>query len=126
MRVWKRKSKGGKGTHEHVYLYTRQSFISRFLVADTQLHKRRCPSFGPSVRRSVDLWKSAKMSVLDGFCVCVRGMGYGWGLDAPAHPRHMFFFIAQTVLHVACIIASLYIFGVEMKESIYASTRNTT
>ena len=54
-----------------------------FLVADTQLHKRLCPSIGPSVCPSV-CWsvcwsvthesKSGKMSVLDAFMgMCVGG-----------------------------------------------------
>ena len=49
-----------------------------FLVADTQLYKRLCPSVHWSVRWSIrgQESKSAKMSVLDDFCVCVGGMGY--------------------------------------------------
>ena len=73
--------------------------LTPFLVADTQLYKRLCPSVGPSVRRSVgplvreNESKSGKSSVLEAFfvCVCVRrgvrwGVGCGWGLAAPAHP----------------------------------------
>ena len=65
-----------------------------FLVADTQLYKRLCPSVrwsvGPLVRPSevIEL-KSVKMSVFDIFFVCLSvggGFGCGWGLDAPAHP----------------------------------------
>ena len=70
--------------------------ILRFLVADTQLYKRLCPSIGPSVGPSVrpcqrvEKWET---SGLEAFCVCVcvgRGVGWsvgcGWGLAAPAHP----------------------------------------
>ena len=61
-----------------------------FLVADTQLYKRLCPSVHPSVRPSVVIEsKSGKTSVLDTFCVGLSvgdGFGCGWGLDAPAHP----------------------------------------
>ena len=66
-----------------------------FLVADTQLYKRLCPSVRPSVcrsvRRSLEMIesKSWKTSVLEAFwvCVCVgRGVGCGWWLAAPAHP----------------------------------------
>ena len=69
-----------------------------FLVADMQLFKRLCPSVGPSVcwsvgllvrRSSVIKLKSGKTNVLDTFCVCLSvggGLGYEWGLNAPAHP----------------------------------------
>ena len=62
-----------------------------FLVADTQLYKRLCPSVGPLVRPSVMVIesKSGKTSVLDTFCVCLcvegvwvgvwMGFGCGWG-----------------------------------------------
>ena len=54
-----------------------------FLVADTQLNKRLCLSFGPSVCR-VKKWKT---SVLDMLCVCLSvGWVLGCGLDAPTHP----------------------------------------
>ena len=63
-----------------------------FLVADTQLYKRLCPSVrpsvGPSVRPSVMVIE-LKTSVFDTFFVCLSvggGLGCGWGLDAPAHP----------------------------------------
>ena len=61
-----------------------------FLVADTQLYKRLCPSVCPSVHPSVGVneLKSGKTSVLDTFCVCLSvggGLGCGWGLDAPVH-----------------------------------------
>ena len=67
------------------------SYTVTFLVAETQLYKRHCPSVGPSVGPSeavIEL-KSGEMSVLDTFCVCLSvggGLGCGWGLDAPAHP----------------------------------------
>ena len=61
-----------------------------FLVADTQLYKRLCPSVGPSVRPSVMIEsKSGKTSILDTSCVGLSvgdGLGDGWGLAAPAHP----------------------------------------
>ena len=69
--------------------------LSVFLVADTQLYKRLCPSVRPFVHPSVRKHesKSGKTSVLEAFCVCVcvgRGVGWsvgcGWGLAAPAHP----------------------------------------
>ena len=76
--------------------------VLTFLVADTQLYKRLCPSvgplvrpsFGPLIRPSVMIGsKSGKTSVLDTFCVFVCGggwggveLGCGWGLDAPAQP----------------------------------------
>ena len=59
-----------------------------FLVADTQLYKRLCPSVRPSVGPSVIVIE-LKTSVFDTFCVCLSvgpGLGCGWGLDAPAHP----------------------------------------
>ena len=78
-----------------------------FLVADTQLYKRLCPSVGPSVRRSVVIeLKRGKTSVFDTFCVCLSvgsGFGCGWGLDAPAHP-------STTILwpRVTCFWKSLW------------------
>ena len=58
--------------------------ILRFLVADTQLYRRLCQSVGPSVREHES--KSGETRVLEAFCEPVRGVRYGWGLDAPAHP----------------------------------------
>ena len=73
-----------------IYDSTSDSFFT-FLVADTQLYKRLCPSVRPSVREHES--KSEKTSVLEAFCVCVCvgreigwGVGCGWGLAAPAHP----------------------------------------
>ena len=62
-----------------------------FLVADTQLYKRLCPSVRHSIGPSVMVieLKSGKTSVFDTFCVCLSvggGLGCGWGLDASAHP----------------------------------------
>ena len=56
-----------------------------FLVADTQLYKRLCPSVRRSIRWSVrgHESKSGKTSILDAFYVWV---GCGWRMDAPAHP----------------------------------------
>ena len=63
----------------------------KFLVADTQLYKRLCPSVRPLVRRAagpltrVEKWKNERF---EAFCVCVcvgKGVGCGWGLAAPAH-----------------------------------------
>ena len=76
-----------------------------FLVADTQLYKRLCPS----VRRSVCQHesKSGKTSVFEAFCVSLCWKG-GWvgrwvlmGVGCPnppvrndiATPRHLFFFL---------------------------------
>ena len=64
-----------------------------FLVADTQLYKRLCPSVGPSVGSlvrwsvrhgdRVEKWENERFRV----CLSVgSGLGCGWGLDAPAHP----------------------------------------
>ena len=60
-------------------------FNHLFLVADTQLYKRLCPSVRPSVRPSVGPsevieLKNGEMSVLDTFCVCLS-VGVGWGVD---------------------------------------------
>ena len=67
------------------------------------IHRSVGRSVRPSVRPSVHGHesKSAKMSVLNGFWVCVGGMAYGWGLDAPAHP-------SATILlpRVTCYILS--------------------
>ena len=72
-------------------------YIASFLVADTQLYKRLCPSVrplvrwsvGPSVRRRSSSWKVWKWAFSIFFFVCLSvggGFGCGWGLDAPAHP----------------------------------------
>ena len=73
-----------------------QDVMVPFSVADTQLYKRLCPSAGPSlcplIRRSICFSVDTSRKVrkwayyVVGFCVCVGDMGYGWGLDAPAHP----------------------------------------
>ena len=69
--------------------------LELFLVADTQLYKRLCPSIRRSVHPSVRVneSKSGQTSVLEAFCVCVCvvrwvgwGIGCGWGLAAPPHP----------------------------------------
>ena len=65
-----------------------------FLVADTQLYERLCPSPRLSIHQSIGLlvhWsvrpsvmiesKSGKTSVLDPFCVCLCGRGMGLGLE---------------------------------------------
>ena len=57
--------------------------FSHFLVADTQLCKRLCPSVCPLVRRSVGPsvmieLKSGKTSVLNTFCVYLS-VGGMWG-----------------------------------------------
>ena len=60
-----------------------------FLVADTQLYKRLCPSVGPSVRRSVGPWTWVEKCGNEHFrcflCMWVGDLGWGWRLDAPAH-----------------------------------------
>ena len=69
-------------------LHLCHSLSHPFLVADTQLYKRLCPSVGRSVGRSVMVIE-LKMSVFDALCVSLSvggGLGCGWGLDAPAHP----------------------------------------
>ena len=65
--------------------------IETFLVADTQLYKRLCPSVGRSVGPSVcgHESKSAKTSILDAFCVCEwgsRGVDEGW-MPLPTRPQ---------------------------------------
>ena len=66
-----------------------------FLVADTQLFKRLCPSIRRSISNDrVEMWKNKH------FCECLFVMDrYGWGLDAPAHP-------SATILwpRVTCIV----------------------
>ena len=70
------------------------SIFASFLVADTQLYKRLCPSVGPLVRWSVGPLvrrsvmvielKSGKTSVFDTFFVCLSvggGFGCGWDLQ---------------------------------------------
>ena len=83
-----------------------------FLIADTQLYKRLCPSVHPSVRWSVrpsvrwsvgplvrhgdrvEKWKNERFGYFLCMFVCGGGVGWGvwmglgcgWGLDAPAHP----------------------------------------
>ena len=56
-----------------------------FLVADTHLCKRLCPSVSPSIRNDpVQKWKNKRFYIL---FVYVSELGLcGWGLDAPAHP----------------------------------------
>ena len=81
------------------------SILVLFLVADTQLYKRLCPSVGPSVRRSVrpsvreHESKNGKTSVLDTSCVCLSVVCWGWvGVGGPCPPvrndivtpRHLF------------------------------------
>ena len=75
--------------------------VSAFLVADTKLYKRLCPSLGPSVGRSVRPLvrehesKSGKMSVLKRFVYVsvlervlggVLGVDRGW-LPLPTRPQ---------------------------------------
>ena len=66
-----------------------------FLVADTHLYKRLCPSVGPSVGASIcpsvreHKSKSAETSVLDAFCACKWGnWGVDWGwMPLPTRPQ---------------------------------------
>ena len=69
------------------------SLVFMFLVADTQLYKRLCPSVrwsvGPSVRPSVrpsirhgdrvEKWKNERFGYF--LCMFVCGGGGGWGVD---------------------------------------------
>ena len=63
-----------------------------FLVADTQLYKRLCPSVGPSVRRSVTHEsKIGKQALKMLFLVCVLvvgawGVAEGW-MPLPTRPQ---------------------------------------
>ena len=56
-----------------------------FLVADTQLYKRLCPSARPSVRPSVrhgdrvEKWDNERSGYF--LCMFVCGGGVGWGVD---------------------------------------------
>ena len=67
-----------------------------FLVADTQLYKRLCPSVHQSVRPSVSpgslSWK---------VCAGWR-FGCGWGLDAPARPSAMILWPRVTCFSSPC------------------------
>ena len=74
-------------------VFKKLKFLSTFyfLVADTLLYKRLCPFVGLSVDPLLP-WsklKSGKMSVFEyllHIVGCLEGLGYGWGLDVPAHP----------------------------------------
>ena len=62
-----------------------------FLVADTQLYKRLCPSVSPSVRWSIRQHesKSGKMSVFENFLrmfECEWGIGVWMGVGRPCPP----------------------------------------
>ena len=68
-------------------------FFSAFLVADTQLYKRLCPSVRPSVGplEAVIELKSGEIGVLDTFCICLSigmgmGMDRGW-MPLPTRPK---------------------------------------
>ena len=72
-----------------------RTIFSLFLVADTQLYKKLCPSIRSSVRPLVRLseavieLKSGETSIFDTLCECLSvggGLGCEWGLGAPAHP----------------------------------------
>ena len=64
----------------YVSLVLKGVTCDKFLVADTQLYKRLCPFVHPSVCPLVrgHKLKTAKMSILDAFCVRVGGLGGGW------------------------------------------------
>ena len=55
------------GIKDSYLLETRNYPSPVFLVADTQLYKRLCPSVRPLVGRSVDTSKSEERSVLEHF-----------------------------------------------------------
>ena len=62
-----------------------------FLVADTQLYKRLCPSVRPLVRPlvrgdRVKKWENEHFRYFSCRFECGGGFGCGWGLDTPAHP----------------------------------------
>ena len=78
-----------------------------FLVADTQLYRRLCPSVHPLVHWSVGSgYRFDETSIFDTFCEGLSvggGLGCEWGLDAPAHS-------SATILwpRVTCSQLSLY------------------
>ena len=74
-----------------------------FLVADTQLYKRLCPSVHPSVRPSVgndrvEKWKNKRFGYFLCMFVCGVGVGVWIGVGCPCPPvrndmvtpRHLF------------------------------------
>ena len=62
--------------------------IFMFLVADTPLYKRLCPSVCWSVGPSVGPSRIIELNCGKMF-ECGGGLGCGWGLDAPANPSAM-------------------------------------
>ena len=94
-----------------------------FLVADTQLYERLCPSLRLSIHQSIGLlvhWsvgpsvmielKSGKTSILDTFCVCLCVRGGDWGLvggwrplptrlQRYCNPTSFFFIICKVFLN---------------------------
>ena len=107
--ILKEFSKKEKHFHKSVFHARIQS--SPFLVADTQLYKRPCPSVRWSVRDHES--KSGKTSVLEAFRVCVWvgkgvgwGIGCGWGLAAPAHPSATILWPRVTCYSVTTLLLS--------------------
>ena len=96
-----------------------------FLVADTQLYKRLCPSVGPSVRRSVRLsvrpsarvekWEKERFRSFLCMCQCWKGRWVGrwvWmGVGCPCPtirnnivtPRHLFYHFFKIRFIAACM-----------------------
>ena len=98
------------GTSLHFYW-------NAFLVADTQLYKRLCPSVHPSVRPSVrwsvrhgdrvEQWKNERFGYILCMFVCgggVDGVGVRMGVRCPCPPvrndivtpRHLFWFVSSS------------------------------
>ena len=58
-----------------------------FLVADTQLYKRLCPSVGPFVGLSIGVWTLVEKWEKEHFrCFLCRGVDGGWTL-LPLRPQ---------------------------------------
>ena len=82
--------------------------IGRFLVVDTQLYKRLCPSVGPSVGplvrgHWVEKWENKHFWYFLCLLVCWRWVGVWLGVRCPCPPvrndivtpRHLFFFLTS-------------------------------
>ena len=73
------------------------SVVHLFLVADTQLYKRLCPSIGPSVRPSVrrsvgpwprvEKWENKRFRSFLCMCLCWKGGWVGRWLPLPTRPQ---------------------------------------
>ena len=83
----------------------------RFLVADTQLYRKLCPSVGPSIRNAqVEKWKTSVLDVFLGRCVGGGAWGVDWGwMPLPTRPQQY------------CDPASLVLFALENYEMLKAT-----